>query len=313
MKKLNPLWYVGGSLVIVTLVVALVWKQTQSTNPTHKEGTIDVVVTLYPWQYLAKQIGGEYVTVTNIVPPGAEPHDFAPLPQDIAAIYASDIFVLHGAGLDPWAETLTPEDFTTANHATIVMTANVALLPSEADGGHDPHIWLDPVLMQSAVATLRDTFSTFDPGHAADYAANATAVMTDLQALDEQLATVRSTCELGNIIVAHDAFTYFGDRYDITIHPILGMNPNETPSARALADLTDIAVAEGIDYIFFETLASSELAETLASEVGARTLVLNPLEGLTTEQAAAGEDYSSLMKQNIVNLKTAMHCSAALY
>lgn len=324
MKKINPR-YIVLVIVVVSLLAVMWYVASRRATPVTTNDKVSVVTTLYTWQYLAERIGGDYVTVTNIVPPGAEPHDFAPLPQDIAAVYSSDLFIMNGTGIEPWAETLTSADFTASNHVTLEMTADTALLTAapepaedaanepEADAEaelseFDPHIWLDPTIVKAKAITLRDTLSQIDPAHTAEYAAKTAVVVADLEALDDSIVDGLAQCELDSIIVSHDAFTYFGQRYAITLLPILGMNPNATPSARTLAELSDVAKGESIDTIFFETLTSPDLAQTLADEIGAQTLVLNPLEGLTVEQAAQGEDYLSIMEQNLQNLQTALHC-----
>ena len=324
MKKLNRLYII---LVIVTVsLLAVVWyAASRMVTPVTTTDKVSIVTTLYTWQYLAERIGGDYVTVTNIVPPGAEPHDFAPLPQDIAAVYSSDLFIMNGAGIEPWAETLTNADFSAPHHITLEMTADTALLAAvpesakdEANGAEadaeavysefDPHIWLDPTIVKAKATTLRDTLSQLDPAHTAEYVAKTAVVVADLEALDDSIVDGLAQCELDSIIVSHNAFTYFGQRYTITLLPILGINPNATPSARTLAELSDLAQTESIDTIFFETLTSPDLAQTLADEIGAQTLVLNPLEGLTVDQTAQGEDYFSMMEQNLQNLQTALHC-----
>lgn len=294
-------------LVVVLSSIGITWLS-RSKQPSTVADKISVVVTLYPWQYLAEQVGGGYVHVTNITPPGSEPHDFAPLPQDLVAVYAADIFMMNGAGIEPWADSLTEADFTASQHSTLAMTADTNLLAAELDGEFDPHIWLDPVLMQGKAETLRDTLSELDPEHAADYNRNAQAVIADLKALDNSFIDGLAQCEQDTIIVSHDAFAYLGKRYHITVQPILGINPNATPSARTLADLSNLATTKSIDTIFFEALVSPDIAETLANEVGARALVLNPLEGLTAEQATTGENYISIMQNNLANLQVALHC-----
>lgn len=295
------------SLTIGFSIIGLVWlSRSKPTNTVAEK--ISVVVTLYPWQYLVEQVGGEYVSVTNIVPAGAEPHDFAPLPQDLVAVYDSDIFIMNGTGIEPWAETLTQADFTAPQHRTLEMTADLNLIATESDNKFDPHIWLDPVIMQTKAETLRDILSELDPGHAADYERNTNAVIADLATLDDNFIDGLNQCSQDTIIVTHDAFTYLGKRYGITMQSILGLNPNSTPSARSLAELSNLAKIKTIDTIFFEALVSSDVANTLADEIGAQTLVLNPLEGLTAEQTTAGENYISIMQNNLEHLRSALHC-----
>lgn len=269
------------------------------TNTNTTTDQVQVVGSFYPLAYLAEQVGGEYVTVTTIVPNGVEPHDFAPTPRDIVAMTQADILLYNGAGLDAWAADIAPEDFTKADVQRISATAATDT---------DPHVWLDPVRMQDLVSDIRDAYSAVDPDHASDYQAQANTVIKQLQDLDANYQAQLANCELNQVIVAHDAFTYVADRYHIEILPILGINPNETPSAQTLVELTKLAQANHITYIFFEELTSPKLSETLAAEVGAETLVLSPLEGLSEEEQAAGDDYFTVSKRNLANLTLAMRC-----
>ena len=110
------------------------------------------------------------------------------------------------------------------------------------------------------------------------------------------------------MVTSHAAFTYLARRYGLTQVPVLGIASESEPSPADLARLVRFARKAGVKYIFFETLVSPKLAETLAREVGAKTLILNPVEGLTKEEAAAGKDYVALMRENLANLRTALEC-----
>ncbi|EKD79640.1 MAG: hypothetical protein ACD_41C00020G0002 [uncultured bacterium] len=265
---------------------------TGCTTPITDTTQLQVAASFYPLAYMAEQVGGEYVTVTTIVPNGVEPHDFAPTPQDIVAMIEADVLVYNGAGLDNWA--------TTESNGQIIFATD--------DSATDPHVWLDPVLMQDFVQAIADAYSAADPDHQIGYQDKADAVIVQLQNLNNSYQSRLANCELNQVIVAHDAFTYVAERYNIAVLPILGVNPNEAPSAKTLAELSALAKTAGIEYIFFEELTSPKLSETLAAEVGAQTLVLSPLEGLSEEEQAAGEDYFSISEQNLDNLALAMRC-----
>ena len=89
---------------------------------------------------------------------------------------------------------------------------------------------------------------------------------------------------------------------------ITGLSPDSEPSLQQLTQLADFARQQQIKYIFFEQLVSPKLAQTLAQEVGAQTLVLNPLESLTPSELQSGQDYFSIMQQNLRNLQLALQC-----
>ena len=112
-----------------------------------------------------------------------------------------------------------------------------------------------------------------------------------LAALDAAFAAGLRDCAQPRHVVSHAAFTYLARRYRLTQVAVMGLAPESEPSPAELAAIAACAPAPDARYIFFETLVSSRLAETLAREVGAKTLVLNPIEGLTKEEAAAGKGY----------------------
>jgi zinc transport system substrate-binding protein len=126
--------------------------------------------------------------------------------------------------------------------------------------------------------------------------------------LDIDFQTNLAACTNRKFITSHDAFGYLAERYKLEQLSIAGISPESEPSPRHLAELTALIKKEHIPYVFFETLVSPKFAQTLAQETGARTLTLNPLEGLTLEDKKHGADYMSIMKENLSHLKTALVC-----
>ena len=131
-----------------------------------------------------------------------------------------------------------------------------------------------------------------------------------IDALDAEFETGLSDCERGTIVTAHDAFGWLAKRYGLEQQAIAGISPDQEPSADRLAELADLVEAQGVTTIFTEELVSPDVAETLAREAGdMRTEVLNPLEGLTDEESDAGDDYLSIMRDNLSKLRQALGCS----
>ena len=108
--------------------------------------------------------------------------------------------------------------------------------------------------------------------------------------------------------MSHDAFGYLAREYGFSIIPISGISPDEEPSPKDLARITDLVRSKGLQYIFFEPMVSLKLSETVAREVGATTLVLNPLESLTPNELQSGEQYYSVMEKNLPNFRKALVC-----
>jgi zinc transport system substrate-binding protein len=172
----------------------------------------------------------------------------------------------------------------------------------------DPHLWLDPVLARTQVEAIRGGLQRIDPSNTSRYAENAEMFGAKLSALHEAFEAGLRDCARRTLVVSHSAFTYLARRYRLSQIPVTGVSPESEPSPSQLASIVQLARREKVTHVFFETLVSPKLAETLAREIGARTLVLNPIEGLTREEAAAGKDYLGLMRENLASLRTGLGC-----
>lgn len=279
-------------LVLGTVIALAVVKGGKSGDVSSDK--VQVVATFYPLAYAAEQVGGSAVEVNNLTSGGLEPHEFEPKARDIIAMQQAAVLLSLG-DIDSWAESTVTER-RAAGKPTVVIAE------SSEFTNHDPHIWLDPVLMKDLVMEVQTALSSAAPEQAAVFQRNAAALLTDLDLLNDDYQALTS-CQRDDIIVAHDAFGYAAKRYGLVSHAVSGLSPEEEPSARDLATLADLAERLQVKTIFFESTASSSLADTLAREVGAQTAVLATLESLTPEDLAAGEDYFSLMQQNLAALK----------
>lgn len=292
------------------------------TPPTvNKVKKLKVVATFYPLEHFSKQVGGETIELVTLTHAGGEPHDYEPTAQEIIKIKNADVFVLNGAGLEPWTEKLIPQ-LTTEKVKVLNMSGHVELFHAEEHeeenhegeehehehGEFDPHIWLDPVRARAEVNILRDTFISLDPVNADTYRQNAATYLNELTLLEKSFQQGLSSCVHRQIVTSHNAFQYLASRYNFTVYGLAGLSPSEGPSPKHMADLTELVKSQKIKYIFTETLASPKVTETLAKEAKVGTLVLNPLEGLTEAEIQQGKNYESVMKENLQNLRTAMEC-----
>ncbi|QDH23693.1 ABC transporter substrate-binding protein [Saccharibacillus brassicae] len=174
-------------------------------------------------------------------------------------------------------------------------------------GGLDPHVWLSPRLAIEEVRGIEAAFAKADPGNAERFKSNADAYVAKLEALDKEFASGFADTKRKDFITQHAAFGYLARDYGLTQVPIAGLSPDQEPSAQEMAEIVEFAKANDVKTIFFETLVSSKVAATIATEIGARTAVLNPLEGLTEEETAAGADYLSVMRTNLQQLQSALN------
>lgn len=294
-----------GIVLLVTLFLG--YGAPPAPEPSEK---LPVVTSFYPLYFFAKEIGGDKADVHNITPAGAEPHEYEPTAQDIARIENSKLLVINGA-LEAWAPQVLQ---TLDTNVTLYVTAGEAVMTQNTvEGGEeirDPHVWLSPALAQNMADKISAGYEQVDPANAAYYRANADALKAKLAALDSEYQTGLAQCERRDFITSHAAFGYLASLYSLNQVSISGVSPEMEPSSQELAAITRFAREKDVKYIFFESLTSPKLAETLATEVGAQTLVLNPLEGLTDEEMAAGKDYFTEMRANLENLKVALECHA---
>lgn len=304
-------------VVVLTMLVGIVLWQTKKamvsvplTKETGKK--ISIVATFYPLQDFAQAVGGDAVTARSLVPTGAEPHDYEPTPQDIVSAYQADVFLLNGTGIDAWAEKIRPE-LEKRGVTVVQMSEVVSLLPASVGkegekDTFDPHFWLDPLGAEKEAEAIRNVLIARDPSRAPVYMENTDRYIALLAGLDRAYYEGLQQCEFHTIVTSHNAFTYLAKRYGFETISVSGISPEAEASPRALAEIVDVVRSLGLRYIFFETLVSPKVAETLAREVGAETLVFNPIEGLTDEERQAGKNYLSIMRENLNNLQTALRC-----
>jgi zinc transport system substrate-binding protein len=294
----------------------------QTTQPSQSLASekLKIAASFFPLAELARQVGGEQVIVTNMTPAGVEPHDYEPTPRDIVKVRSAKIFFMNGGNTDAWAEKIQ-KDLRNQGVEVVNMSENlkksVELLKGQEEEEDpkeqkevkfDPHFWLDPVLMQKQTGIVRDAFIKVDPDHTEYYKKTAAAYTDKLISLDQKYKDGLADCQLRDIVTAHASAGYLARRYNLEMLYISGLSPDEEPSPRRLANIATQARKKNIKYIFFETLLSPKLAETIAREIGAKTLVLNPIEGLTDEEIKAGKDYISIMEGNLNNLRIALQC-----
>jgi zinc transport system substrate-binding protein len=274
------------------------------------DGRLRVVTAFYPLQFLSQRIGGDTVTVTELTKAGAEPHDVELSPRQVGDIVDARL-VVYLKGFQPAIDSAVNQE---AKGRAYDVGSVVRRLPYDGENGAereaaagntDPHVWLDPVRYATIAGVLGARLAAVDPAHAAGYTERAAQVQAELATLNTEFADGLRTCARHEIVTSHAAFHYLAERYRLTEVGITGISPEAEPSPRRLAEIADTARATGTTTIFFETLVSPKIAETLAREIGARAAVLDPLEGLTTPHA----DYFSVMRDNLAALTLALGCA----
>lgn len=309
MKKL--VYFFVLSIFVCGGAYAVFWNLGKESSSTlHQPGKLQVVASFYPLYFFSQQIGGDKASVTNIVPAGAEPHDYEPTAQDMARMEKSGLIILNGSGLESWGDSIG-KNINTAK--TIIVVTGEGLTTREMTREDqlttDPHVWLDPVFAGKMVENITRGFEAADQENAIYFRENANQLLEKLKDVDIAYRSGLQKCAEKNIITSHDAFGYLAAEYGFNQVSIAGLSPDAEPSPSQLADIVQFAKVNNVRYIFFESLASPKLSQTIATEVGAQTLVLNPIEGLSDDEISKGKDYFSVMYDNLKNLQTALQCT----
>jgi zinc transport system substrate-binding protein len=296
MKSKYTVFIIG---LLLIAVVGFAYRNSVKSNVSVSRNKLQVFASFYPMYFLAMQIGGDKADVRNITPAGVEPHDYEPSTRDIAQIESGNMLILNG-GVEAWGDKMK---YNLKGTKVKVITAGAGLLTK------DPHIWLDPILVKQEVVNIEKGFEEIDPKNAAYFQKNAKELNIKLDQLNTDFKQGLSSCQQKDFITSHAAFAYLAGAYGLRQISISGLSPDQEPSARQLADIAKFAKENNVKYIFFESLVSPKLSETIASEIGAKTLVLDPIEGISDDNIKKGKNYFTVMKDNLKNLQTALQCS----
>jgi len=282
---------------------------------TDDDGRVHVTAGFYPLAWVAERVGGADVDVVGLTDPGAEPHDIEPTFARTVALARADLVIVEH-GLQPAIDDAVAQN---AEGRVLDVADVVHLRPGEHEAeegdehgdedGHgdlDPHFWLDPALLADVGDAVAGDLADLDPQHATGYAENAASLRADLEDLDDAFTTGLDDCERHVIVSSHDAFGYWA-KYGIEVAPVAGLTPDAEPTPAGIARLQQLIRDEGITTVFSERLASPELTDSLARDLGLRTAVLDPVEGLTSDDST--EDYLSLMRENLTALQEANGCT----
>ncbi|HEX4746246.1 MAG TPA: zinc ABC transporter substrate-binding protein [Gaiellaceae bacterium] len=245
----------------------------------------EVVAAFYPLAWATVQVAGPSSGVVDLTTPGAEPHDVELSPRDVETVRDADLVVYLGGGFQPALEEAVAGR----------EKPSLDLLPESGD----PHIWLDPVRFSNAVGEI---------GRALDRPSAAAKLQASLAELDAAYRRGLATCERRTFVTTHAAFGRLAARYGLTELSVAGRSPEVEPSPRELQELIDAVRASGATIVFAEPLLSDDVAETVAREAGVRLATLDPIEGLSQDRLDAGEDYLSVMRDNLGALREALGC-----
>lgn len=265
------------------------------------EGKLAVVASFYPMADFTRQIGGELVQVDTLIADGVEPHDWEPTAKDLTKLGNARLFVYNG-GVENWAR---PALEAVKDKKVASVEAGKGLFDEKATHV-DPHVWLSPKKAVLEVAAITAALVQADPEHAAVYKKNSEAYQEKLLQLDQRLTELAAKAPQKLFVTTHAAFGHLAEDYGLQQVAIMGISPDAEPTPADLKNLLKTIENNHVKYVFFETLVSPRITQTVAEAAGAGTLVLDPLEGLSEEGRKNGDDYLKIMTRNIDNLELAL-------
>ncbi len=284
-------------LMVVMGLAGCAPKATPSDKPT-------VVVSFYILEEFTRRIVGDSMTIVNLMPNGGDAHDFELSVSDRRTVEEADHVLLLGNDFEHWAEDVYPDPLSA--EGVLVVGKNVETLSDPLVNQVDPHLWLSLRNAVIMLETIKDYFSDIYPDQANTFEANFLASQTAFNALDQEYTVALSSRVRDEFMSNHAAFGYLARDYGLVMIPIMGLEPDAEPDAQTLALMIDTVITYGIPYVFYESETDTAIAEIIAEATGAKTGILIPIESLTAAQVAAGDDYLSIMRQNLESLTKAV-------
>lgn len=283
-------------------------------NNSAQSEKLTIITTFYPMYEFTRQVAGDLANITMMVPAGTDTHHFEPSAKNLVALNKADLFIYNSPEMETWVPDVLKAVESSQSLIVVEAAENITLLESSEDHeeeGHtheeDPHVWLDPVLAQYEVETIKKALQKADPENAEIYEENAATFIAECEQLHTEFQEAFSGAKNRMFVTQHAAFGYLAARYNLTQLSIAGLSAENEPSPAQLAKLHQMIQKYEIPVIYQNSDASSSIADTLSTETGVPVEFLYSLESVTSEEIENGADYLSLMRKNLDALKKSIH------
>jgi len=285
-------------LVIIPLLSFGLWNSESAIVFEKAEGQskIIAITSFYPLYEFTKEIGGDKVDVSLLVPQAVEPHDWEPTIRDIQKIEQADLIIINGNGFEKWVNKIDSSKVSIINSGK-----SFGWITDEPTQLVDFHYWLNPLSAKLQIKAIADGLIEADPENADYYKNTKKAYDLKLDALHSKIKTELDGCKK-DFVAFHDAFSYFAQEYDLNQHTIIQSNsPHSEPTSKKLDDIIQLAKSLDIDIIFTEEGSGIRASQVIANELGGKVLILSPLEVVEDDSS-----YFKKMEENLLNLKEAL-------
>jgi len=292
---------------LISLLIASLILSACSLTPSNPESKqLKVVVSFYVLEDFTKKIGGDAVEVVNLLPGSMEPHDYELSTTDMITLSDASLIFILGNDFEPWYKDFE-SSLDPSRQSVSIISKGIDTITLESTGQVDPHIWTSLRNARQMLKNIRDALVKANPDNMDLYDANLAKYDEEFANLDQTIREELSDRTLDVFVSNHAAFGYFAADYGLTMIPVLGLEPDAEPDAAQMQRIIELVKTYQIPVILYEDVTDTKVAETIADETGAKTGLLRTLESLSEEERAKGEDYLSLMRQNLESLKKALN------
>ena len=257
------------SLAAMAVLGGVILIACQEEEEEGQPAEVKVVATLDLFADFARQVGGERVDVSTLIPAGADPHTYEPTPSRVVELTKADLVIVNGLGLEAALEDVIEEN-------TPSSTPIVELAEGLSAIDENPHLWLDVQYAMAYVERIRDALAEIDLAGADTYRANADGYLAELQALDEEVAADIDSIssDRRKLVTFHDAFSYLAQRYGLEVVGVVVASPGKEPSAKDVANLVEAIAAEDVPAVFKEPQFNARILELAADDADVEVCTL---------------------------------------
>jgi len=254
-----------------------------------------------PVAHFVEVVGGDRINVICVTGNISDPHEFEPTPGQIRSVYGSKIFIYNGGGIDRWAERISGD--LKRRGTTVIEIIHALRVRGINIDPDDPHVWLDPAIVQEEITIIRDALMEADPLNKEFYFMNARRYLKRLKKLEREFEQGLKECQIRDIFITHNAINYLARRYDLKVHALLGINPEVEPSPRRIIRLIEMIKKGKVGYIYSIYPDNQKFVSMISRGTGAKTLILYTFP-LRDER----DSFISMMRTNLGSLRKGLDC-----
>lgn len=293
-----------NKIVIIVLAALLILSAIFATwlifHDKDKSDKIVIYTSFYPLYYFSQKIGGDKVEVKNLLGVGEEAHGLDPSAKQIQDMHSAHLIVINGVGMEEeWIGKLS----NSLQEKVLDTSTGLTLINRPTGTKKDPHVWLSLSNAKLQMAAIRDRLVQIDDKNADYYNMNFNKYAELIEGLKSRYDALLTPFAGSTFVVSHGAFGYIAHDYNLVQVSISGIDSEEEPDAQKMKEIIDKINEQSVTTIFYHTFINSKTVQTIKDETPVTKLkVLSTLENLTPQQTAAGDDYLSLMSQNLIEL-----------